>query len=78
MNAFWEGLVTIAVAVVMLGVVATLVSKNAQTPAVFTAATGGFAKDLAAAEGPVLGGSGGIGVQTGTYATNSYGSGFGG
>lgn len=58
MNAFAEGLISIALAIVGLGVVATLVSKNAQTGSVLTAGFGGLATGIKAAEGPVLSGGG--------------------
>lgn len=57
MNAFWEGVVTIALAVVGLAVVATLVSRNAQTGAVIQAAASGFGNSLAVAQAPVSGAS---------------------
>ncbi len=52
------GIVTIATAIVGLAILATLVSKNANTPAVIGSATGGFAQDIAAAVAPVTGGAG--------------------
>ena len=58
MNAFAEGLVSIALAVIGLGVVATLVSKNAQTGTVLTSAGTALSGSITAAEGPVLNSSG--------------------
>lgn len=58
MNAFTEGLVSIALAIVGLGVVATLVSRNANTSGVLTAAGGALATGITAAQGPVLSGGG--------------------
>jgi hypothetical protein len=55
LNAFGEGLVTIALSIVGLGIIATLVGQHAQTSAVAQAAAGGFAEDLQAAESPVTG-----------------------
>lgn len=55
MNTFFEALVTIATAIVGLGVVAVLVSKNAQTPAVIQSAGSAFGNSLAVAESPVTG-----------------------
>jgi PRD1 phage membrane DNA delivery len=47
---------TVAMAIVGVAILAVLVSKNAQTPAVIQAATSGFASDLAVAVSPVSGG----------------------
>lgn len=55
LNAFGEGLVTIALAIVGLGIIATLVSNKAQTSAVIQSGAGGFAESLMAAESPVIG-----------------------
>lgn len=46
-------IVTIASAIVGLTIIAVLVSKQANTAAVLTAATGGFATDLKAAVSPL-------------------------
>jgi hypothetical protein len=51
-------IVTIATAIVGLTIIAVLVSKQANTGSVITAATGGFATDLKAAVSPLSGGSG--------------------
>jgi uncharacterized protein (UPF0179 family) len=51
-------IVTIAVAIVGLTIIAVLVSKQANTGSVITAATGGFASDLKAAVSPISGGTG--------------------
>ena len=59
-----DGIVTIAVAIVGIAILAVLVSKNAQTPAVIKAATGGFATDISAAVSPVTGGLGATGGLT--------------
>jgi PRD1 phage membrane DNA delivery len=67
MNAFTEGLVSIALAIVGLAVVATLVSKNANTSAVIQSGAGGFAESLGAATAPV----------TGHFANPSFPSSFG-
>jgi hypothetical protein len=52
-NAFWEGIVTIAVAAIGLGFISVLFSKNA--PNVLQAGAGGLAEDIGAATGPVTG-----------------------
>lgn len=57
MDNFWSGLVTVATALVGVAIIATLVSKNAQTPQVITSAAQGFAGDLSAAVSPITGGS---------------------
>ena len=53
MNSLTEALVTIASAIVGLGIVAVLVSKNANTSAVIQSAASGFGNSLAVAESPV-------------------------
>lgn len=54
MNSITEALVSIALAVVGLAIVATLVGQHAQTAGVIGAATSGFGSDLTAAEAPVM------------------------
>ncbi len=61
MNNFWSGIVTVLVAIIGVAILATLVSKNANTAAVLKSATGGFATMLGAATAPVSGGGYGIG-----------------
>ena len=53
-----SSLSAIALALVGLGVLATLVSKNANTTGVINAGARGFTSALTAAEGPVIGSSG--------------------
>jgi len=55
MNQITEGVVTIATAIVGVAILAVLVSKNAQTPAVLGAAGSAFSNALSAATGPVTG-----------------------
>ena len=50
-----SSVVTVAVAIVGLAIVATLVSKNANTAGVITAGGRSFSGALTAAEGPVAG-----------------------
>lgn len=57
------GLVTIATAIVGVAILAVLVSKNSQTPAVFTAGGNAFAAALSAATGPVTGSNYGSGLS---------------
>lgn len=71
MNNVGENLITsggtVLLALVGLGIIATLVSKNANTPQILKSGFSGFGAAITAAEGPVLGGFGG----------GSYGSTFG-
>ncbi|MDE2019970.1 MAG: hypothetical protein KGJ13_06530 [Patescibacteria group bacterium] len=55
MNELVSGVVTIAVAVIGVALLATLVSRNANTAGILTAGGGSLATALTAAEGPVLG-----------------------
>jgi anti-sigma-K factor RskA len=71
MSTFWEGVVTIALAIVGLAIVATLVSRNAQTPAVLQAAASGFSNALGVAESPVTGSSYSIDLS---YPSDTSGS----
>jgi hypothetical protein len=57
MSTFMESIVTIATAIVGLAIVAVIVSKNAQTPAVIQAAGSAFGNSLGVAEAPVTGSS---------------------
>ena len=54
-NAIVEGIVTIALAIVGLAIVATLVSRNANTAGVIQASASGFNNALGVAESPVTG-----------------------
>lgn len=65
MNSLWSGIVTIAVAIIGVAIVAVIVSRNAQTPQVLKAAGGAFSDALRAATGPVTGGMGSIGISPG-------------
>jgi hypothetical protein len=55
MSTFWEGVVTIALAIVTLGMVSVVVSKKAQTPQVIQAAGSAFSNAMGIAEAPVTG-----------------------
>jgi hypothetical protein len=59
-----NSLTTIAVAIVGIAIIATLVSKNAQTPQVLTAAGGALSTDIQAAVSPVTGGGGNLSVPS--------------
>lgn len=55
MDQIWQGVVTIAVAIIGVATLAVLVSKNAQTSQVISSAGSAFANALSAATGPVTG-----------------------
>lgn len=54
---FVQGIITVALAVTGVAVLAVLVSRNSQTPRVLGASGNAFAESLTAAEQPVLGGT---------------------
>lgn len=56
MNQTISGLVTIATAIIGVAILAVLVSRQAQTPEVIKAASGGFSEALRAAVSPLSGG----------------------
>lgn len=64
MNDAVQGLISVAIAITGIAVIAVLVSKQAQTPAVIQAATQGFSEAIGAAVSPVTGG--GIGFSGGS------------
>jgi PRD1 phage membrane DNA delivery len=67
-----SGLVTVVAALVGLGVIATVVSKNADTANIIGTAGRSLSGALTAAEGPVLGSSfGGLNVA-GTSSSAGY------
>ena len=57
MNDITNAVVTIATAIVGIAILAVLVSKNANTPAVLSAGGSAFAQALSAATAPVTGAS---------------------
>lgn len=59
-NQAVEGLITVATAIVGVAIVATLVSKNANTSGVLTAAGGAFGSAVTAATAPVTGSAGNL------------------
>lgn len=73
MNAFVEALVTIALAIIGLAIIATLVSPKASTTGVIQAAASGFGNALGVAESPVSGTS--LPLSLAYPSTNSYGFG---
>jgi len=56
MDQLWQGVVTIAVAIIGVATLAVLVSKNANTSQVINSAGNAFATALGAATAPVTGG----------------------
>jgi len=72
MNDLTHGFVSIALAIVGLAILATLVSRNANTAGVFSAAGSAFGGALSAAEGPVLGGGGSLNFQQPSMYGPSY------
>lgn len=57
MHPFIEAVVTIALAVIGLGVVSVIISKNANTVGVIQAGASGLGNDIATAQSPVSGNS---------------------
>lgn len=55
LSPFLETIATVALGIIAVALVATIVSKNAQTPAVIQAAGSAFGSGLATATGPVTG-----------------------
>jgi uncharacterized membrane protein YbjE (DUF340 family) len=66
-----SSVVTVATAIIGLAIIATLVSRNANTAGVISAGGRSFSGALLAAEAPVLGGGGGFNVA-GTYSGAGY------
>jgi hypothetical protein len=73
MNAATEAIVSIATAIVGVAILAVLVSKNSQSPAVITAAGNAFSGALSVATGPVMGGNSGYPVSTFTHGVSGLG-----
>ena len=76
MNAFAEGIITIAIAVVGLAVVSVLVSPKAQTSSLVQSLASGFGNSIGVAESPVTGNN--VSLSLGYPAPNSLASSFGG
>ena len=76
MSPFFETLTTIALAIVTLGMVAVVVSKKAQTPAVIQAAGSAFSNAMGVAESPVTGATYNLDLSyPGTDFSGSFGHG---
>lgn len=55
MDKFWETIVTVASGIIGVAIIALIVSRKSQTPAVIQASGSAFANDLGVAESPVTG-----------------------
>lgn len=55
MDKFWETIVTVASGIIGVAIIAVIVSRKAQTPAVIQSAGSAFANSLGVAESPVTG-----------------------
>lgn len=75
MNAFLEGIISIALAIVGLAALSVLVSRNANTTGVIQSAGAAFGNSLGVAEAPVTGTS--LNLSLGYPAANSLSSAFG-
>lgn len=75
MNTIVEAGLTIALAIIGLGLAATLVSKNAQTSNIIQSAASGLGNDIAVAQSPVTGTS--VPINLGYPSSNSLINGFG-
>lgn len=75
MNAFMEGVITIALAVIGLAIVSVLVSKNANTASDIQAAASGFNNALGVAESPVTGAKATLSLGYPSATSQSYGFG---
>lgn len=73
MDKITEAIVTIAMGIIAVAVIATLVSKKANTPAVIQATASGFGNSLAVAESPVTGSPTQIDLQYPGTGDNSLG-----
>lgn len=69
MTPFFEAVTTIALAIVGLGVVSVLVSRNAQTSQVIQASGSALANNVAVAESPVTGAS--VNINT-SYPSSGF------
>lgn len=63
MSPFFEAVTTIALAIVTLGMISVVVSKNAQTPQVIQSAGSAFSNALGVAESPVTGSKANLNLQ---------------
>jgi hypothetical protein len=57
MSEAWSGIISVALAITGIAIIAVILSKNSNTQGVIGAATQGFAADIGAAVSPITGGS---------------------
>lgn len=69
MNDMWNGIVTIAIAIVGVATLSVIVSKQSNTSGVIQAATAGFSQSLSAAVSPITGSTG---MTTPTFSTMNF------
>lgn len=67
-----SGLITVATAIIGVAIIATLVSRNAQTANILGAAGSALSQGINAATAPVTGGGGFTGVSPEMYGSNGY------
>lgn len=74
MNEMWSGVITVAMAIVGVAILAVLVSKQADTANVVMAGAKGFAADIEAAVSPVTGSNvlGGMSLSGGANSILNY------
>lgn len=74
MDGALKEVISIFSGITVLAIIATLVSRNANTANIITSTFGGFSKAVQVAEGPVSGNSGLSGIEDNL---NGFGSNFG-
>lgn len=74
MNQITEAIVTIAMGIISVAIVAVLVSRNAQTPQVIQSAASGFGNALGVAESPVTGAK--YNIDLSYPSSGGFGGGF--
>lgn len=67
-----SGLITVATAIIGVAIIATLVSRNAQTANILGAAGSALSRGISAATAPVTGASGFTGLSPEMYGTNNF------
>lgn len=73
MNSITEAVVTIFSGIIGVAIIAAIVSRNSQTPAVLQAGFSGFGNSLGVALSPVTGSQYGINLSYPTQANSPYG-----
>jgi PRD1 phage membrane DNA delivery len=72
-EAFLNSLVTVALAIVAVGTLAVVLSKQSDTSNVIGAASGGFSKALSTALSPITGGTGYGNLSTPSFSGSNAG-----